>query len=115
MAEAFAITLLAQKKDPHGNVDSTEIPANKNDTLMTLAMALDVGKRFTLAETMSGINSDFFVNKYTLTLEPNHITCKLENLEAVISTSVIGLWGTNASDSTYWGPAGTGIIGNWVF
>jgi hypothetical protein len=115
MVEAFATTLLSQKKDPHSNVDGTEFPANKNDTLMALAMAADVGKRFTLSETVSGISSDFFINKYTLTLEPNHITCKLENLETVVTGSTIGIWGTGAGDATYWGPAGSGTIGNWVF
>jgi hypothetical protein len=112
--EAFALTLLSQKKDPHSNVDSLEFVANKTDTLMGYAMALDVGSRITVTETVSGISSDFFVNKYSLTIEPGKITCKLENLEACYSQAVIGIWGTNASDSTYWGP-GTGTIGNWVF
>lgn len=113
VVDAFAVTILAAKKAPHSDIDSLEFIAG-TDALMATAMALDVGSRITVIETVTGISTDFFVNKYILTIEGNILHCKLENLESLASAGVIGIWGTNASDSTFWG-AGTGVIGNWIF
>ena len=113
--DAFAATMLDAKKDPHSDIDSLEFVANKNDTLMKAAMTIDVGSRITIAETVSGISTDFFVNKYSLVFEPGILRCKLENLEALTSTGAIGVWGTDASEATWWGPGTDGVVGNWVF
>jgi hypothetical protein len=58
---------------------------------------------------------DFFVNSYDLTIEAGKLTCKLGNLESVVgSTANIGIWGTNAGDSTDWG-TNAADSGRWVF
>jgi hypothetical protein len=113
--QAFTNQILYMVQYPYSNVDNIEFIASKDGTLMTAGMVLDVGSRITASETVSGINTDFYVNKYSLIFEPGVLRCKLENMVINYSNRIIGVWGTNASDSTYWGPAGTGTIGNWVF
>jgi len=113
--EAFSTELLTRLKDPVSTIDNVEFIANSNATLMAAAMALDVGMRFTLSETVTGFSSaDFFVNTYELTLEPGKLTCKLGNLEPAGVTENIGIWGTVAGDSGVWG-TNAGDSSRWVF
>jgi hypothetical protein len=114
--EAFSTELLAKLKDQYSTVDGLEFIANSTSTLMGYAMSLDVGLRITASETVTGIAAiDFFVNSYDLTIEAGKLTCKLGNLESVVgSTANIGIWGTNAGDSTDWG-TNAADSGRWVF
>lgn len=114
VVDAFAADLLAKKKDPHSDIESMEFVANSSAALMAAAMAIDIGSRITVNETVTGLATDFFVNKYSLTIENEKLICRLDALESLGSTGTIGIWGTSASDSTFWG-AGTATIGNWIF
>jgi len=114
VVEAFATTLLSQKKDPHSDIDYIEFIANSSPELMAAALALDVGSRITLIETATGIESAFFVNRYTLKIDGKMLICRLEALARFDDNGTIGYWGPGDNDSTYWG-AGTATIGNWVF
>jgi len=78
---SLVTNLLAQYKDPRSQIDNLEFIANANDTLMTAAMACDVGSKITLSETVTGFSADdYIVSSYDLILEPGKLTCKLGNL-----------------------------------
>jgi hypothetical protein len=117
--DAFTQELMYMTANPMSHIDSMEFIASKDSTLMGYAMVMDIGSRITISETVSGFGTvrsfDLFLNKYSLIFEPGVLRCKLENFVTYLDSGVIGVWGTSASDSTYWGPAGTGTIGNWVF
>jgi hypothetical protein len=110
---AFAVEILALKKDQHTVVDSVEFIANDSAQLMALAMALDVGSRFTLYETVTGISSDYYVNTYELTQDGPVLRCRLGNLETAGLVDA-GMWGTGAADSGEWGTDPSDST-DWIF
>jgi hypothetical protein len=114
--DAFSQELLNMYNNPSSHVDSMEFVVNNTNTLMTYAMVIDVGAYIAITEPISSMAANgFFVNKYSLMFEPGVMRCRLENLVMNTVFTSTGIWGTDSTDSSYWGPAGTGSIGNWVF
>jgi hypothetical protein len=62
VADYFLDRLSVLRED----VKSVQFIPNSSASLMTAFLSLDVGDRFTLQETVSGISSDYFINGATL-------------------------------------------------
>jgi hypothetical protein len=54
-------------------LQSATFYANRSDTLLTAALAREPGDRVKLTETVSGIDTEFFINSVQLVLEPGNI------------------------------------------
>lgn len=85
----FKNYLLPYWKSPHTNIESIEFIANTNATLMTAALACEVGKRITISETVTGLSSqDYLIDGYGLSIESGGlIRCTLGPLEKVDTTA----------------------------
>ena len=82
IGEDFKNYLLTHWKNPHTSVESVEFVANSSDALMTAMLDLDIGKRITVTETVTGVSKDYFVNGYALTIQAGDIIqCILGPLE----------------------------------
>jgi hypothetical protein len=87
VGEDFKNYFVSRYSTPRTVVDSMEFIANASDAIMKTALSLDVGSRITLRETMTGINTDYFVGHYSLIIEPTGvIRCVLGALEPVDDT-----------------------------
>ena len=72
----FGDVLLDWYKDPVSYAEYVEFIANKNDTLMTAALGVEIGELVTITETLTGINTNYFVNAIDLRIQgKNTITC----------------------------------------
>jgi hypothetical protein len=114
---SFSAEILAKLKSAFSVVDSIEIIANDSATLMDFAMRADVGVKFTLIESVTGISQDYIINSYDLSQEAGGLLrCTLGNLEAAsnVPGETTGMWGTGASDATEWGST-IADAGVWVF
>jgi hypothetical protein len=69
----IADALLDQYKDPMTYVDSVTFNANRSDALMTAALDLEPGDMVTITETLTGINTNFFIQSVDLDIKPNKI------------------------------------------
>lgn len=58
----FADTTLSKYKDPTGWVKSITFHANRSDALMTGALDLEPGDRIKIVETVTGLNTEYFIN-----------------------------------------------------
>ncbi len=78
IAKDFADHFLAAYKDPVTFVDSIEFIANTNATLMTAALAVEIGDQVTITETVTGLAAvDYFVNGIELVITGSgKIMCK---------------------------------------
>lgn len=114
--ETFGAEALRIGKDVFSDVEEITFIANQNSTMMGYFLAIDVGSRITLTETVAGFSStDFFVNKISVDFEHGQIICRLQNLvpHSLVAGS-FGIWGTDASNSGVWG-TNAGDSSAWTF
>lgn len=62
VATSVTAKFLAAYKNPRTDVDSVEFWANYSDPLMTAALAREPGDLITLTETLTGLNTSYFIN-----------------------------------------------------
>ncbi|MHA2065798.1 MAG: hypothetical protein ACXABY_15600 [Candidatus Thorarchaeota archaeon] len=96
--------LLGALKDPITDIGKIEFMANSASELMTAALDIEPGDRVRIQETVSGVDTDFFVNGVKLKIKPPY-----------------NIWCTwyvvPATDTLYWsiGTAGFSEIGETTF
>lgn len=71
--EAAGIEILRRYQNPLSNVSGVRFYANRNTTLMTFALTFGIGTRVALSETVTGLNSGFFINGFDFELLPGNI------------------------------------------
>ena len=82
------------------SVESVEFIANISDAWMKAALALDVGSRISVTETVTGISGEYFVNGYGLNIEPGGIIrCILSPLVPAETTTYFQIGGTIGTTS----------------
>jgi hypothetical protein len=81
IGKAFADEIVRRYKDPGTAISGVTYIANTSTTLMGYALTLGIGSRVTVAETVTGINSQFFVNGFDFELLPGNILQVTYNLE----------------------------------
>lgn len=93
----FANLFLSLYKDPVTFVDSIEFIANTSASLMAAALSVEIGDLVTITETVTGINTDFYVNGIEMSITAAGIIhCKwvVENANTalywVLGDSVLG-------------------------
>jgi hypothetical protein len=86
---ALAEALLQRYKDPWTQTESVTFDAIRSDTFHDYAAQLDIGDRLTLAETVTGINSDFFINSVDYELHAPDLIVVTWGLENIGNT---GYW-----------------------
>lgn len=99
----FKNYLLGWRHDPITQIEAVELAANTSDYLMTAVLALDVGKRITVAETVTGLSADYFVNGYNLSIEAGGlIRCTLGPLDTIDTTQywLLGVAGSSELGAT---------------
>ena len=69
----IANTLLTQYQDPITRTENVMFFANKDMEKMYSFLILDIGDRFTLEETVSGVSGDYFINGVTFEIHANNI------------------------------------------
>lgn len=62
LGSAVADELLRRHKDPTTQANGMRFAANRNTTFMGYALTLGIGDRITISETMTGINTDYYIN-----------------------------------------------------
>jgi len=62
VAQDFATIVLSRTKDPHTFVESVVIAGNKSQTLLDAVLGLEPGDRIDIAEEVSGIDAEHFIN-----------------------------------------------------
>jgi hypothetical protein len=67
--ESLANEILRRYKDPVTDVSGMDFFANRSTTFMSYALTLGIGSRVTIAETVTGINSDYFINGFDYELK----------------------------------------------
>lgn len=88
VGEDFAAELLRRYKNPYSEVGGVGFIATPITGLLDEAISLDIGDRITIAETVTGISADYFINAVALTfLAPDIVTC-LWTLEQAVSAEV---------------------------
>jgi hypothetical protein len=70
---SIAGTLLTQYQDPVTRTENIMFFANKDINMLSAYLVLDIGDRFTYQETVSGVNSDYFINGVTFEIYANNI------------------------------------------
>jgi hypothetical protein len=78
---AFADEIVRRYKDPGTSVSGVTFIANTSTTLMGYALTFSIGSRVTVAETVTGINTQFFINGFEMELLPGNILQVTYNLE----------------------------------
>ena len=77
IANDAANALLSNWKDPRNILESVEFQANGSAGLMTQALQREPGDKVTITETVTAIDSDYFINGVELTISPpTAIKCK---------------------------------------
>ena len=71
--DAVAQTLLTQYQDPITRTENIMFFANKDINTLAAYLVLDIGDRFTYQESVSGVNSDYFINGVTFEVHANNI------------------------------------------
>lgn len=62
VAQDFATIALSRTKDPHTFVESVVVAGNKSQTLLDAVLSLEPGDRIDIAEEVSGIDAEHFIN-----------------------------------------------------
>lgn len=62
--QAVANEVLRRFKDPSSNISGVSFVANRSDTLMGYTLTLGIGSRVSIFETVTGVNSHFYINGY---------------------------------------------------
>ena len=62
ISNAFITTLLNQYQNPVTRCEYIKLCANTDNDRMQAFLYMDIGDRFTLAETVSGVDGDYFIN-----------------------------------------------------
>jgi hypothetical protein len=81
LGAAFAAEIVRRYKDPGTSVSGVTYIANTSTTLMSYALTLGIGSRVTVTETVTGVNTQFFVNGYDMELIEGNILQVTYNLE----------------------------------
>jgi len=68
VADDFAGYLISTIADPSTRLEAVEFIGNKSDALMLAGLQTEPGDRVEIAETVSGVSAEFFVNGCELTL-----------------------------------------------
>jgi hypothetical protein len=69
----IAGTLLTQYQDPITRTENIMFFANTDINMLSAYLVLDIGDRFTYQESVSGVNSDYFINGVTFEVHANNI------------------------------------------
>ena len=69
----IANTLLSQYQDPVTRTENVIFFANRDVEKMYSFLILDIGDRFTLQESVSGISGDYFINGVTFEIHANNV------------------------------------------
>jgi len=72
VGEVFANTILSREKDPDYSIDKAVVAANKNSMSMMAFLQLEPGRRLSMAEDMTGISRDWFVQGYEAQIIGSH-------------------------------------------
>lgn len=76
VGKAFADLVTSIWATPFEFATSVAFIANSDATLLTAALAREVGDRVTITETLTGVNSEFFINQVALSLSAGPLlTC----------------------------------------
>ena len=97
IANDAANSMLTNWKDPSNILESVEFQANGSDGLMKAALQREPGDKVTIAETMTALDSDFFINGVEFTIAPpNAIKCKWTLTPAVATNYwILGTLGSS--------------------
>ena len=88
-ARDFATDILKRHFRPISDVSSVRFFANRSSALMTAALTCVIGDRVTINETVTGINSDFYINSVQYQVNPGGL---LEVNWLLEPASVSQLW-----------------------
>lgn len=102
VGNAFAEELLRRYKSPTSNIEGMSFFANRSDTFMGYALTKGIGNRITITETVTGVNTDFFINGYKYELQKGNVLKVEWNFER------------NFNSTSYWilGDAVYGVLGS---
>lgn len=95
VAKSLGDLYLSLYKDPHYFVDGVEFIGNRSATLMGYALSIEPGAVVTLTETVTGINTAYFVNGVSYRLEPGGILHTAWVLAPVLDTGSYWILGTS--------------------
>lgn len=114
IGDAFSAEILSRYKSPISNIESVSFSANRSTTLQDYAALRDIGDRISLVETLTGINSQFFINSVEYEYAAPGILFINWLLEPIGNVGDVGIWGTNAGDSGVWGTNEADST-DWIF
>jgi hypothetical protein len=91
--QAVADEIIRRYKNPISTIGGVTFNANRSATLMGYALTLGIGSRITITETVTGINTDFFINGFDYELLTGtilQVTWLLENAFNFVNYFTIG-------------------------
>jgi hypothetical protein len=97
VGQAFADELVRRYKDPGSQISGVTFVANTSTTLMGYALTLGIGARVTIVETVTGTNSDHFINGFEYELLAGNILQATWNFEKNYNTTAYWI----LEDATY--------------
>jgi hypothetical protein len=106
IAMAFINTMINQYKDPVTRIESLTCCANSTPELLAAFLYLDIGKRITLQESVSGVNGDYFINGVSFEILSNDIIFFTEHIKSA-SFDTFAFW--------YVGVVGQSEVGQTTF
>lgn len=71
--QAVANEIIRRYKDPATNISGVTFVANRNSTFAGYALTCGIGCRVTIVETVTGVNTDFFINGFDYELLAGNI------------------------------------------
>lgn len=82
VAIGYTTTMLNQYKNPITRIESLTCCANSTPEILAAFLYLDIGKRITLQESVSGVNGDYFINGVSFEILPNDIIFFTEHVKS---------------------------------
>lgn len=73
LGKAVADEILRRFKDPASNISGVSFIANRSTTLMNYALTFGISTRIVVIETVTGVNSGFFINGFDYELKAGNI------------------------------------------
>lgn len=114
VGDAFSVELLSRYKLPTSMINGVRFAANRSTTFQDYGAQREIGDRVAIAETVTGINAQFFIQGIEYQIPAPNLLFVRWLLEPKANVGNIGMWGTNAGDSGVWGTNSADST-DWVF
>ena len=84
----FGDHLLEAYKDQSGVIEALQIMGNSSAALLDAAVSLEPGNRIAMNETATGLDSEYFIQGYDMTIMPNDLL----DVTYVVKSAVVGVF-----------------------